>query len=87
MDHSSDLYMPTFENVQAKEDDVNALKSETQRINKMRETIQRKLRQVEDQKSDTEGQRDTLRGQITGLEKGNGLVKVAWKHSRKVTAL
>ena len=54
---------------------MNALKSETQRINKMRETIQRKLRQVEDQKSDTEGQRDTLRGQITGLEKGGGNVK------------
>lgn len=36
----------------------------------MRETIQRKLRSVEDQKADTEGQRDTLRSQITALEKG-----------------
>lgn len=55
---------------------MNALKTETQRINKMRETIQRKLRSVEDQKADTEGQRDTLRSQITALEKGKNVVGV-----------
>ena len=59
-----------FIDAQSKEDDVNALKNETQRLNKMRETIQRKLRGVEDQKADTEGQRDTLKGHIGGLEKG-----------------
>ncbi|PVD31041.1 hypothetical protein C0Q70_10318 [Pomacea canaliculata] len=52
-----------------KEDEVNGLRSETQRLGKMRETIQRKLRQVEDQKADTERQRETLRAQITGLER------------------
>lgn len=52
-----------------KEDEVNALKTETQKMNKMREMIQRKLRQVEDQKSDIERERETLRSQITGLER------------------
>ncbi|KAK2163802.1 hypothetical protein LSH36_74g11133 [Paralvinella palmiformis] len=52
-----------------KEDEVTALKAETQRLNKMRETIQRKLRMVEEQKSDIDQQRETLRGQINALER------------------
>lgn len=52
-----------------KEDEVNGLKTETQKLNKMREMIQRKLRQVEDQKGDIERERETLRSQITGLER------------------
>lgn len=56
--------------VQQKEEDVGSLKVETQRLNKMRETIQRKLRAVEDGKADTEQQRETLKGQIGGLERG-----------------
>ena len=55
---------------QQKEDDLNALKSETQRQNKTRETIQRRLRTVEENKADIEQQRETLKGQITGLERG-----------------
>ncbi|KAK7110498.1 cilia- and flagella-associated protein 58-like [Littorina saxatilis] len=52
-----------------KEDESNQLKAETQKLNKMREMIQRKLRQVEDQKGDIERERETLRSQITGLER------------------
>lgn len=52
-----------------KEDEVIALKAETQKLNKMREMIQRKLRQVEDQKADVERDRETLRSQMTGLER------------------
>ncbi|GFO23865.1 cilia- and flagella-associated protein 58-like, partial [Plakobranchus ocellatus] len=52
-----------------REEEVNNLKTETQRQNKMRETIQRKLRSVEDSKADIEQQRETLKGQITGLER------------------
>ena len=37
----------------------------------MREAIQRKLRNVEEQKADTEQQRDMHKNQITALEKGN----------------
>ena len=50
---------------------MNQLKQETQRLNKTRETIQRKLRQVEDNKAELEFQRETLKGQILGLERGN----------------
>ena len=56
--------------VQQKEDDLNALKTETQRQNKTREAIQRRLRNVEENKADIEQQRETLKGQITGLERG-----------------
>jgi len=52
-----------------KEDDVGSLRAETQRLNKMRETIQRKLRSVEEQKVETEQQRETLRGQINAFER------------------
>jgi len=52
-----------------KEDDLNALKTETQRQNKTREAIQRRLRNVEENKADIEQQRETLKGQITGLER------------------
>jgi len=52
-----------------KEDDLNALKTETQRQNKTREAIQRRLRNVEENKSDIEQQRETLKGQINGLER------------------
>ncbi len=46
------------------------MKSEAGRLNKMRETIQRKLRSVEDQKAETEQAKETLKGQIGGLERG-----------------
>jgi len=40
------------------------------RLTKMREAIQRKLRTIEDQKIEVEQQKETLKGQIAGLEKG-----------------
>lgn len=52
-----------------KEDEVGALKAETSRLNKTRETIQRKLRGVEDNKAEIEGQKETLKSQIVGLER------------------
>ncbi|XP_041369085.1 cilia- and flagella-associated protein 58-like [Gigantopelta aegis] len=52
-----------------KEEEVTALKVETQRLNKTREIIQRKLRQAEDAKADVEQQRETLKGQVLGLER------------------
>lgn len=56
---------------QSKEDEINQLKQDTLRLTKMRETIQRKLRTVEDQKGDTEQQKETLKSQIIALERGN----------------
>ncbi|XP_071090253.1 cilia- and flagella-associated protein 58-like [Haliotis cracherodii] len=52
-----------------KEDEVTGLKGETQRLGKAREVIQRKLRQAEDQKGEVEQQRETLKGQVIGLER------------------
>ena len=57
--------------LKAKEDEINGLKQDTVRLTKMREAIQRKLRTVEDQKMEVEQQKETLKGQIAGLEKGS----------------
>ena len=59
--------------LQAKEDEIGVLKTDTLRLTKMRETIQRKLRSVEEQKGDTEQQKETLKSQIIALERGNCL--------------
>lgn len=56
--------------LKAKEDEINGLKQDTVRLTKMREAIQRKLRTIEDQKMEVEQQKETLKGQIAGLEKG-----------------
>ena len=53
-----------------KEEEVSALKGEISRINKLREGIQRRLRNVEDQKQEVESSRESLRQQITSLERG-----------------
>ncbi|XP_071792879.1 cilia- and flagella-associated protein 58-like [Asterias amurensis] len=55
--------------LKAKEDEIGALKTDTVRLTKMRETIQRKLRNVEEQKVDTESQKETLKSQIVALER------------------
>lgn len=47
-----------------------ALKADIARVNKLREGLQRRLRAVEDQKHDVESTRDSLKQQITGLDKG-----------------
>lgn len=58
-----------FYKLQQKEDEVNTLKTEAARLNRMRETIQRKLRTVEDHKSEVEQSKETLKGNITALER------------------
>nr|XP_033799268.1 cilia- and flagella-associated protein 58 [Geotrypetes seraphini] len=55
--------------LRAKEEEVNQMRQEIGRLSKMREVIQRKFRQVEDQKIDVEQQRDTLKNQISGVER------------------
>ena len=49
---------------------MNQLKQEVQRLNKMRDAVQRRLRLVEDQKAETEQSREILKNQISSLEKG-----------------
>ena len=74
-DHDSHVWVPREFRVcmlrlQQKEDEVNSLKQETARLNKLRETIQRKLRTVEDSKAETEQAREILKSQITALDRG-----------------
>ncbi|XP_019900018.1 cilia- and flagella-associated protein 58 [Esox lucius] len=52
-----------------KEEEVNHMRLEIAKVTKMREAIQRKFRQTEDQKLEVEQQRDMLKNQIAGLEK------------------
>lgn len=49
---------------------MNALKLETQRLNKMRDGVLRKLRSTEEQKTAVEHQRELLKTQMGNLEKG-----------------
>ena len=46
------------------------MKTEAGRLNRMRETIQRKLRNVEDHKSEVEQSKELLKGSIVALERG-----------------
>ncbi|XP_041476507.1 cilia- and flagella-associated protein 58-like [Lytechinus variegatus] len=55
--------------LKAKEDEIGNLKGDTTRLTKMRETIQRKLRNVEEQKAETEQAKETLKSQIVALER------------------
>ena len=55
-----------------REEEVNQLRQEIAKQTKMREAIQKKFHQMEDQKADVDVQRETLKAQITGLEKGTG---------------
>lgn len=65
--------------LKAKEDEINGLKQDTVRLTKMREAIQRKLRTIEDQKMEVEQQKETLKGQIAGLEKGIKTGECFWE--------
>uniref|UniRef100_A0A673MEI2 Cilia- and flagella-associated protein 58-like n=1 Tax=Sinocyclocheilus rhinocerous TaxID=307959 RepID=A0A673MEI2_9TELE len=52
-----------------KEEEVTQLKQEITKLTKMREGVQRRLRQMEEQKVEVENQRETLKNQITGLDR------------------
>ncbi|XP_064630786.1 cilia- and flagella-associated protein 58-like [Lineus longissimus] len=69
VDHQAGENQQRVAELKSKEEEVNGLKTEVQRLNKMRETIQRKLRNVDEQKMEVEQQKETLKNQITGLER------------------
>ena len=56
--------------LKAKEDEINGLRQETLHQSAMVEAIQRKLRAIEYQKIEVEQREETLKRQISGLEKG-----------------
>uniref|UniRef100_A0A673AB75 Cilia and flagella associated protein 58 n=1 Tax=Sphaeramia orbicularis TaxID=375764 RepID=A0A673AB75_9TELE len=58
----------TYE-LKMKEEEVSQMRQEISKQTKMREAIQKKYHQMEDQKADVDVQRETLKAQIVGLEK------------------
>ena len=56
--------------LKAKEDEINGLRQETLHQSAMVEAIQRKLRAIEYQKIEVEQREETVKRQISGLEKG-----------------
>lgn len=66
------LYDSTSPTCQMREEEVNQMRQEIAKQTKMREAIQKKFHQMEDQKADVDVQRETLKAQIAGLEKGTG---------------
>nr|CAB3228189.1 coiled-coil domain-containing protein 147 [Phallusia mammillata] len=69
--------------LKAREDEINQMRQETTRLTKLRETIQRRLQLVEESKADVEGQKETLRGQISGLERELDAMKKQAEVDRK----
>ncbi|ETE59542.1 Coiled-coil domain-containing protein, partial [Ophiophagus hannah] len=55
--------------LRAREDEVSQMRQEIGKLTKTREVMQRKLRVVEENKTQAECERDTLKNQIAGLEK------------------
>lgn len=55
---------------QRREEEVSQMRQKISKQTKMREVLQKKLHQLEEQKADVEVERDTLKVQIPALEKG-----------------
>lgn len=53
-----------------REDEISNFKGDINRINKLRDGLQRKLHLVEDQKHEVEFTRESLRQKITSMERG-----------------
>ncbi|XP_041657963.1 cilia- and flagella-associated protein 58 [Cheilinus undulatus] len=66
-----------------REEEVNQLRQDVAKQTKMREAIQKKFHQMEDQKADVDVQRETLKAQIAGLEKDLELSKKQVEVDRK----
>ncbi|KAJ6669109.1 hypothetical protein lerEdw1_007918 [Lerista edwardsae] len=55
--------------LRAREDEVSQMRQEIAKLSKTREIMQRKIRSLEEAKIHAENERDTLKNQISGLEK------------------
>lgn len=56
--------------LKTKDEEISGLKKELARVSKIREALQRKLRQTEEQKMESEQCRENLRQQIQAMERG-----------------
>ena len=55
--------------LKSREDEVNQLKADTSKLNRLKENVQKKIKQLEDQKAETESEKELLRSTILNLEK------------------
>uniref|UniRef100_A0A672JJS4 Cilia and flagella associated protein 58 n=1 Tax=Salarias fasciatus TaxID=181472 RepID=A0A672JJS4_SALFA len=62
----------TASELRAREEEVSQMRQEAAKQSRAREALQKKLHQVEDQKAEVDVQRETLKSQIAGLERGEG---------------
>lgn len=69
--------------LKAKEDEIHSMRQETARLNKAREAIQKKLQQTEEAKADIEGQKETLKNKISGLEREVETMKTQGQMDKK----
>ncbi|KAF4118421.1 cilia- and flagella-associated protein 58 [Onychostoma macrolepis] len=69
LEQLSQLNQQRASDLKMKEEEGTQLKQEITKLTKMREGVQRRLRQMEEQKVEVENQRETLKNQITGLER------------------
>uniref|UniRef100_H3A1A5 Cilia and flagella associated protein 58 n=1 Tax=Latimeria chalumnae TaxID=7897 RepID=H3A1A5_LATCH len=65
---SLDNHQKTID-LKAREEEVCQMRLEISKLQKLREVIQKKLRQSEEQKIEVEQQRETLKNQVVGLER------------------
>ncbi|CAB1442027.1 unnamed protein product [Pleuronectes platessa] len=68
-DHLSLSNLQNANELKMRDEEVTQLRQAIAKQTKMRETIQKNLNQMEEQKADVEVQRETLTAQIAGLEK------------------
>ncbi|KAI5618446.1 cilia- and flagella-associated protein 58, partial [Silurus asotus] len=64
-------------------EEVTQMKQEISNLTKIRETTHKKLRLIEDQKLDVKQQSETLRNQITGMEKEMEMNKIETENYKK----
>lgn len=69
--------------LKAREDEVNALKGDTTKLNRLKDNVQKRLKQVEDQKAETEQEKEMLRSTIQTLEKELEAAKKEQERDRK----
>mmetsp|Transcript_9497 Transcript_9497/g.15525 ORF Transcript_9497/g.15525 Transcript_9497/m.15525 type:complete len:886 (+) Transcript_9497:227-2884(+) len=55
--------------VKAREDEISSIKQEMQRINKVRDMLQKKVKTLDDTKAEVERSRDALKSDMTALQK------------------
>ena len=55
--------------LKSREDEVNLLKTDTAKLNRLKENVQKKLKQLEDQKAETENEKELLQSTILNLGK------------------